>query len=86
MFNKVKEFASNHKGAVTALGTTAMTTLAACPVFAAGETGYLDSSVFNGISANILADINTNILPNAWPIFGVVLAVGIGMKLFQKVC
>jgi hypothetical protein len=87
VISKVKEFATNHKAATVSVGTAALTALSTCPVLAAeGTSGYLDSTVFSGISTNILSDINTNILPNAWPIFGVVLAVGIGMRLFKKVC
>lgn len=81
--SNVKEFVQSHKLAAT----TALCTLAtAAPVFAEGETGYLSSTTFSGISANILADINTNIMPYAWPIFAVILAVGVGMRIFKKVC
>lgn len=92
MFNniisKAKNFVTNHKGVAAGVGTTALTVVSSVPTLAAegAATGYLESTVFSGISANLLADINTNILPNAWPIFGVILAVGVGMRLFKKVC
>lgn len=85
ILSKAKDFAANHKAAVVCSGTAVLTALSTCPVFAEGNTGYLDSAVFSGISTNILADINTNILPNAWPIFGIVLAIGVGMRLFKRV-
>ena len=87
LLTKAKDVVNSHKGAVTAFGTAAVTALSCCPVFAEGveATGYLDATVFQTISANIVKDI-TNLLPQAWPIFGLMLAVGIGMRIFRRVC
>lgn len=89
MLGKLKETGDNYKVAASCALVPVITAMSAMPVFAEGETaatGYLSSSVFSGISANLLQDINTNVLPNAWPIFGIILAVGIGMRIFKKVC
>lgn len=85
VISKTKEFVSNHKFAASSALVTVGTALSTVPVFAEGETGYLDSTVFTGISNNILADISTNILPSAWPIFAIGAAVTVGIKLFRKV-
>lgn len=85
VISKAKEFVSNHKFAASSVLATVGTALSSVPVFAEGETGYLDSATFTGISNNILADINNAILPAGWKVFAVVAAVGVGIKLFRKV-
>lgn len=87
LLRNAKNFVSEHKGVAAAVGTAVVTAASSCPVFAEPDaaTGYLDATVFQGISANIVKDI-TSLLPQAWPIFGIMLAVGIGMKIFRRVC
>lgn len=85
IISKTKEFVSNHKFAASSALVTVGTAVSSVPVFAEGETGYLESTLFSGISSNILADLNTNILPYAWPIFALGAAITVGVKIFKKV-